>query len=441
MTIIDEWRLTFISESPLRIGDDQELVLDQDGYPMLPGTSWAGACRSFVFKNYGPEITRDLFGGIDQKRKKRFRSSLIFSDGRSEEKQPLDIRPGIAIDGKTKTAKSGHLFERMFVSSGVQFKASLTLRTTTENQEKRKFLHSVVVHMLQAIHEGEIRFGSHVSIGGGRFSIKSCEHVKYNCQDQEDLIAYIEQTKEYQPLELKQKERTKNIIKISFAGETLTPLLIGGQFPQDSNQPDVVHTETLHEGKSKVYIPASSIKGVLRHQVTKIAKTLAIKNKNAYISQLFGSSHGDKYMQASQLLINDIFLHNVGRKRYSRIAINPFTGGVKNGAVIEEKTVLGRFTGEIHFHLSNDQKKNNVSLALLLFALRDLALQQVSIGSGASIGRGYLTFHHMKVTAENQEIFFDFNHKKIDDRNNWLSVLQKSLDEESLLKEGVQNEN
>ncbi len=54
---------------------------------------------------------------------------------------------------------------------------------------------------------------------------------------------------------------------------------------------------------------------------------------------------------------------------------------------LDEETVVGTFETTLYFQLK--EKDTEVSLALLLFALRDLAIAKVSIGSGAAIGRGY----------------------------------------------------
>src|SRR5699024_4235850 len=129
MTQIHRWELTLLSLSPLHIGDsDANIVVDQHGYPFLPGTSWAGACREFVTENYGSNIASQLFG--DQKQTER--SMLMFSDGRSSRKQSIEVRKGISIDGKTKTAIDGHLFNRNFLASGTEFVVTLTLKVSKE---------------------------------------------------------------------------------------------------------------------------------------------------------------------------------------------------------------------------------------------------------------------------------------------------------------------
>src|SRR5699024_12398704 len=95
--------------------------------------------------------------------------------------------------------------------------------------------------------------------------------------------------------------------------------------------------------------------------------------------------------------------------------INPLTGSVRSCALLNEETYSGEFTVALHFHYRQNDIEANVSAALLLFALRDLALQQLSIGSRASIGYGYLDVRQIEIEKEAVKVTIDIHEQKVDD--------------------------
>lgn len=430
MTHIYQWKFRLVSQSPLRIGDgDLDIMLDQEGKPFLPGTSWAGACRAYVEQNYGPKKAKELFGDVEKRQNQR---NLFFSDGICETEQPIDIRTGISIDGLTGTNKKGHLFERITLSPGVVFLVTLKYQSQSAEKEYDDEYFGMICNVLHAIHQGEIRIGAYKSIGGGKFIIEDCEYIHFDCSIEHHLLAYINNDYSMKNIwKFNDRFKQSSSVKIRLMGETATPLLIGAQHSNDSREPDRTYITALYNGKPHPIIPASSIKGVLRHQVEKIANILDLKDKNKYITNLFGSSKESLIKQKGNLLIEDVILHsdiNQSAKTYYRIAINPLTGGVKDGALLNESTILGSFDTCLTLSITNGYKEqDNVCLALLLFAIRDLAMERITLGSGFAIGRGYLKISTIEIKAKEHEVIIDMENKKIQDQSNWLTELQNSL--------------
>lgn len=411
ITQIYKWKCTLLSTSPLKIGsDDEDIVLDQFDRPFIPGTSIAGACRAFAQSICSAKDVNTLFGGTSGHGKN---TVLIFSDGRSFKDYMLDIRPSVNINGATKTNKN--LFKRNMIASGATFDITITLKTTLEEHEKHV---KIVEQMLQAIHSGVIRLGSYKSTGSGKFLIQSCEVVHYDCTKEEDLIAYVNESKPFEKVTIAEGTVNEGFVQITLKGRTKTPLLVGGHAPIDAKDPDVIPMKTPD---GKPIIPGSSIKGVLRHRVTRIANVLQLKEKDKYISYLFGSSDEG----VGTLRLEDIVIKNEKSKVYHRIAINPLTGGTKDGALLQQETLFGEMETTLQFQLK--EEGSNVSLALLIFALRDLALQKVSIGSGASIGRGFLDIQHIKIEGNEKEVVLDVASKQTTGNVEWLQQLQKAL--------------
>lgn len=185
------------------------------------------------------------------------------------------------------------------------------------------------------------------------------------------------------------------------------------------------------DGNERAIIPASSFKGVLRHRIQRIANIMQLKDKETYVAQLFGTDSQEHTKRSGNLLLEDTFLEQEKSKTYYRIQINPLTGGVKNGALLDMKTVQGSFTTILTYRLKKGGEmttEDKVVLALLLFALRDLGMQQLTVGSGASIGWGYLDISSIHVQFADGNVLFNFKDKQIKDESHWLENLQKALD-------------
>jgi CRISPR/Cas system CSM-associated protein Csm3 (group 7 of RAMP superfamily) len=422
MQHVFEWNFELRTESPLRIGDNEgDVLLDAHGKPFLPGTSLAGACRSYVEQTFGNDVANELFGKTgDELRPSR----LIFSDGVCKTSQSCVVQPRIALDGNSKTVQSA-LFERVTVSAGSVFTVMLVLKALREADK------DVVEDMLAALHEGTIRIGADKSIGGGKVSVVNGLFVHYDCSKQQDLFDYVNKAKKKKAWAPKKNDGNRGTIRVIIRGQTASPLLIAGQNIFDSEQADRIYMKIDKDGNERAIIPASSLKGVLRHRVQRIANIMQLKDRETYVAQLFGSDSQERTKRSGNLLLEDTFLEREKSKTYYRIQINPLTGGVKNGALLNMKTVQGSFTTILTYRLKNEGEmiaEDKVALALLLFALRDLGMQQLTVGSGSSIGWGYLDISSIHVQFADSNVLFNFKSKQIKDESHWLEKLQKALD-------------
>lgn len=422
ITQIQKWKCTLRSISPLRIGDDEEeIVVDQFRQPFIPGTSIAGACRAYLQSIASSDEELDEINELFGTQASQARDTkLIFSDGRSQGEYTIEERTGIRIDGATKTAEDGGLFTRHLVAPGALFEVTITLETTKEKYEKYA---KKIEKMLQAIHSGLIRFGAYKSVGSGRLAIESCQTVHYDCSNEKDLMAYVNDDKPYKKLEILEEVEKKGFVQITIKGGTKTPLLIGGVYPNDSSKPDETFMRTAD---GKPLIPGSSLKGVLRHRVNRIANVLGLPEKDKYIAYLFGSDDPESDLGTGTLRLEDIVLNEEKTKIYPRIAINPLTGGTKDGALLNEETVVGTFETTLYLQLKKEDA--DISLALLLFALRDLAIGKVSLGSGAAIGRGFLQIEKITMKEDDKEVVFNFISKEATGNTSWLQRLQEALE-------------
>lgn len=207
-----------------------------------------------------------------------------------------------------------------------------------------------------------------------------------------------------------------NQLELTLAIEPEGPLLIksGGEGMADPSLPDMafVRSGAPGGGPLTVYLPGSSLKGVIRSHCERIARTLGVdccdpvgerqspchqeiaeegdaqRQSKIYkgvcvLCRTFGSTQ-----IASRVRFADGFPEpgTVRTETRTSVAIDRLTGGSKGGALFQfEAVIAGRFLSRIMLH--------NYQLwqaGLLALALRDLDAGRLQLGYGTSRGMGYV---------------------------------------------------
>ena len=141
----------------------------------------------------------------------------------------------------------------------------------------------------------------------------------------------------------------------------------------------------MRTADGKLVIPATSIKGVVRGQMEKIAKFKGLSETD--IEQIFGkNSEKGKTGFLGQIHFFDAILEGGERPAQKRIHIDKFTGGVMYGELFAETPAYGKL--KIRVDLEKEDKK---AAGLVLMALRDIGIGILPLGSGSNIGRGYIS--------------------------------------------------
>ncbi len=197
------------------------------------------------------------------------------------------------------------------------------------------------------------------------------------------------------------------------------PVLIKSGLAQVSG-PDMAWVRVFRNGREEVYLPGSSLKGVLRSHAERIARTLKPEaacdpfadascgrifdkrkpgtaeayRESCLICRLFGSTGF-----AGRLATTDAYAIGTPPEPVQRdgVGIDRFTGGAAHGAKFELEVITeGTFATTLH--LRNFELWQ---LALVGFVLQDLADGLIRIGMGKSRGLG-------KVRGEVQQVRIDF---------------------------------
>lgn len=210
-----------------------------------------------------------------------------------------------------------------------------------------------------------------------------------------------------------------NQIRVELSLTPQAPLLIrSGRKGADPTRPELECVRTAWGGARSVYIPGSSLKGVMRSHAERLLLSEEVKitptffqsqafnqrtaGDRAYagsspLGRTFGNLHLKAHVAVSDLLPGrfdpegsaererQIALANAVEQR-NGVAIDRLLGSAAGKALFDlELVVQGRFDG--HVVLRNVQL---YQLALVLLVLRDLDEGYVQLGSGTTRGNGWV---------------------------------------------------
>lgn len=406
-------KATTVSPLSIKDGEDNLKIDGLTGKMYIPGSSIAGAFRNY-YENYidkdSDENFNKLFGG-----KKTGMSQVTFYDSyliNDYVKEATSLRPGIKMDSKRLTVevsddikKSGKKFKRQFLNEGLSFDFTFELNNYEDDVEEFENKQKKLENLLRAFSIGDISLGSNKMVGYGRFKIDSVSKSVIDFTNINDLLKFMFR-------ETEGNEITQDIVgggyetpKVRFKikGKTVTPVLVKDEVIRLSNEADGIN---IKDSKGNYIIPGSSIKGVIRSRAERLHKTFPCIDEKI-IADIFGiESKKDDDGHISRLSCFDTIIRNSKKGVYNKIKIDYFTGGTVQGALTDDEVVMGDVEIECAFNtseLNNYQRE----VGLLLLVLRDLCMEDLSIGSGYAVGRGYIKADILEL-FDGQRLVFDF---------------------------------
>lgn len=404
------YQITARCREPLHIGSDYDrkggvLIHPVKNIPFVQATGIAGAFRDFFSEN--ADLQRKLFGssagtitkenGVSSSDTgSRVRISDAFFVGNEV---GMELRPRVKIHPETGTAQnsqlkgsenwSGQKFEMESVSAGAEFSFSMYLYEQDHEYEPD------IERIFGALHAGMIQLGGQKSNGCGYVTLCKVIKTDYDMTKPEDRKLWATETKTGQVItEQLKKQGAEQDTRLHFelSGEVKEELLIkaiASRKPMSVR--DTTSTEQIRTSDEKLLIPATSIKGVIRSQMEKIAKWKQLPEDE--IERIFGkNSETDKTGYLGFIHFFDTILEGEERPAQKRIHIDKFTGGVLYSSLFSETPVYGKL--QIRVDLEQEDK---AAAGLLLMALRDLGIGILPLGSGSSIGRGYISGTELRI--------------------------------------------
>lgn len=401
-------------QTPLRTGGSEgnieHILQDSYGNAFLQGSSLAGAMRAWWSEQKG--CTGDLLFGSQ-----KCQGKLTVSDGVFFDQAKYTVRPRVKISGKTGTVENKFDVAHIFPGAKMQF----TLVWLGDKNELAEL--SDVETMLSAMHHGEICLGAQKTNGFGRVSL-SVKKRQFDLTNEKDRTAWLADEWTGTPMKLPDLENTSQVIFI-VTGHA-DSILVKGSAPEAREGADGTSkrvTVNINENGKNI-LPGSSIKGAVRARTYMIADILGLEKE--WVNTMFGrGSDGVDNGLAGRIRFEDVVLSDKGKRENSRIRINRLTGGVIRKGLFTEESLSSDITLRI---VAPD---DSAQCALLLFALRDLGLGLYQLGSGGSIGRGYIMVQEIESTSPDGRkayLSFDNHHNcSLDDPNGLISEWTHAL--------------
>ena len=410
-----------VLETPTRFGNgDREGVVDmtisrdpQDGRPLLPGASIAGALRSYLRtreagfrkQEHSASLGKLLFGeetGTTAQNKSSSQSYLIAHDSLAAAVS-TELRDGVTIDPKTRTARDGGKYDLELLPAGTVFPLRLELLIVKEKENELK---QALAIALQGFEQGEIPMGARRRRGFGKCKVATWRVNTYNLTDPTELIAWLQ-------------EETVDGKPVTKSGPTIATLLgdaetdidkrsifsveahfgIAGSLlirsgSEDPTAPDMVHLRSKRNGSDQPIVSGTSLAGALRGRALRIARTLSKNSERAdcFIGDLFGpfpDQNQNDPGKASRLWVEESVIENPHELVVSRVKIDRFTGGSFPTALFNQQPVFGTDETAVCLCLHIDDP-SPADKGLLLLLLKDLWTEDLPVGGEASVGRGRL---------------------------------------------------
>jgi len=408
---------TLVLETPTHLGNgdtdsplDMPLLVDAlKGRALLPGSSLAGALRQVLDETAGEA----LFG---QTNSSKSRESYLLVDDALAETYSRELRDGVAIDPKTRTAEKNKKFDMELLAAGTGFPISMEFLVP---QTEGEVLIRHLAVALSALERGDIRLGKRKRRGLGKCKVSAWKVCRYDVTTLASLKGWLNQEErgfcqegdniaELLGVEIEDRGRRGFHMKAVFALDG--SLLIRSGFGEP-NSPDTVHLHSQRNGEDVPVLSGTSIAGALRARAMRIANTLD-KDGKAWADRLFGNRQYGKQkkeLTASRVWVEETVIENPLELVQTRVKIDRFTGGSYPAALFNEQPVWGRLNQQtlvsVELYLEPSTKPEEPiepEIGLLLLTLKDLWTGDLPLGGESSVGRGRLRGLHAELFLNNE---------------------------------------
>lgn len=380
--------------SPLSISNGQNYYTDSDimrnskGEVFIPGTSLAGAFRSYL----GDDKKQESIYGFSENEKGRM-SSLYISDLYFDTRPDhaavrVSVRDGVAL---TEEKQADNKFDMEIIESGacgIIYFHYIVRQNRYSNDQYEEAVDSLI----QAIQDGTVRIGANKNRGFGRLKVNAVCVREFTAADVEENIAFKRSCNkielyEEMPYETWVKGRRKpeeKYLRIS------VPLKLKGgiSIRRYSTKPGQADFEHITCNRKPV-IPGSSWNGAIRSSIREILKSLGHAEPEKIVEKWFGKAEiGKKDVSAVQSMIvfGESVIEGAEALPMTRNKVGRFDASAL--ALYSEIAYFGGHT-VLEIMVRKDSDRDYLALlGILLFVIEDMQKGYLAVGGQTAIGRG-----------------------------------------------------
>jgi CRISPR/Cas system CSM-associated protein Csm3 (group 7 of RAMP superfamily) len=359
-----------------------------------------------------------------------------------------------AIDPATGTALSHAKFTYEYLPAGteVRFRITCDIRSREAEHDEDSLTEEKLKRMISAwaaaINRGEVRFGGKKSVHHGICEVRSVQWHAYDFRTFQDVEAFL--FSKSSGTGMKPEPSRSALLEIEPAGSPIpvVRLQMQGYFPYGVYISDYDRNMMIFEDgspSSKAIIPASSLKGLMRHEVRRLVLRLLdaegeggfpdwSMQAGRFAEWLFGGPERaglvtvcDMVICGQEVQVNRPDENDKGEdnnsdtdrdrrtdeqlkksdKKPVYIKIDRITGGVVESQLKTQREVQGYGTIELEVRLPDDIDSPfdaDCAWFPLIYALRRIGAGLLPVGGRTSIGLGQFHADDIQVIRGNEQM-------------------------------------
>lgn len=371
---------------------DSDVMRNGDGEVFIPGTTLAGAFRSYIENKKNEQSIFGYSKGEEGRMSSVFISDLYFdNDVRISERDHVKLNEEKQVNNK---------FDTEILETGAE---GIIYFHYIEREEGNlaKVFDKEISEIAKGIQGGYIRIGSNKNRGFGRLKILEVKSKVFIEKERDALLEfkskYYKNIDKYDLDEINEKldEKIGDSTQLKYMTLRVPLKLTGGiSIRKYSTKPEEADYEHI-KCKGKPVIPGSSWNGAIRAMCTRILNELTKDRENVknYIDVWFGpivvgKKEKESKLSQSMIVFSESVIEGGKDKIISRNKINRFDGSTVDGALYTEKAHFGGTTN-LEIMIRKDKEGYYKALAgLIELVVDDIKNGYVAVGGQAAIGRG-----------------------------------------------------
>ncbi|MGI5864015.1 MAG: RAMP superfamily CRISPR-associated protein [Myxococcales bacterium] len=437
-------RVTIEALTPFVVGTgggddlrDSVCVSDANGLPTIPGSTIAGVLRHALAGGADPDVhpeCRSLFGYQRGNEGASSRLEVSWAQVHDEDDRPVPFRGahqssflaflagGVerdhvrlnargAVDGKGK-------FDETLVAAGARFTFELVLEDPGDGELEK---------VLGLLARPELRLGGRSRRGFGAFEVVRVRSRVFDLHKPDERQAWallpraLHEDAPSLPLASKPESAKGQMERILVELQPEDYWIFGGGVPigvegARERDPDILPVteecivweqaaqgEKGRVGERRRLVPASSVKGALRHRTAfharrfngawaKPGEDVAKPAEPAEVVELFGDANSNsKRGRPGCVYLRDVYLkpEKAPVGYLDHVCIDRFTGAPMDGMLFSEAPLHG-VKGKLELEiLVESSKVSDEAKKAFDAALEDLVSGRLALGAGANRGHGY----------------------------------------------------